>query len=54
MGKQMGKTEDKGEMLMIRVIVSEHSIMSLPQGQRRKSLFYSSIKGCLYQRMLVR
>lgn len=54
MGKQMGKVEDNSEMVMISVIVSEHSIRSLPQGQRKKPLFYSFIKGCLHQRMLIR
>lgn len=52
MGKQMGRAEDNSEMVMITVIVSEHLIRSLLQGQRKKPLFYSSMKGWLHQRML--
>lgn len=54
MGKQMGKAEDNSEMVMISVIVSEHSIGSLAQEQRKKPLFYSSTKGCLHRTMLIR
>lgn len=54
MGKQMGKAEDNSEMVVISVIVSVHLVVSLTQGQRKKSLFYSSIKGCLHQRILIR
>lgn len=54
MGKQMGKVEDNSEMVMISLIVSEYLILSLPQGQRKNSLFHSSVKGCLHQRMLIR
>lgn len=49
MGKQMGKAEDNSEMVMISVIVSEHLIRSLLQGQRKKPLFYYFINGCLHQ-----
>lgn len=45
MGKQMGKVEANSEMVMISVMVSEYLIMSLLRGQRKKLLFYSSIKG---------
>lgn len=44
-GKQMGKGEANSEMVMISVIVSEYLIVSLLRGQRKKPLFYSSIKG---------
>lgn len=40
MGKQMGKVEDNGEMVVISVIVSVHLIVSLPQGQRKKSFLF--------------
>lgn len=45
MGKQMGKVEANSEMVMISVIGSEYLIMSLLRGQRKKPLFYPSVKG---------
>lgn len=44
-GKQMGKVKDNGEMVMISVIISEQSIRSLPQGQRKKAFILFFYQG---------